>query len=536
MSREIEYNKSARKKLQAGADKLANAVKVTLGAKGRNVIIEKEYGSPHVTKDGVTVAKNIGLPDPVENMGAEMVREAASKAANEAGDGTTTATVLAQSIIVESIKVLDGKKSFWGFKECNPMDLKRGIDKGVAAIGNRLEEMSEKISHDNDRVRQIATISANSDSEIGSLIADAMAKVTTEGIITIQESKGTNTFVDVVDGLKFVNGLLHPIFVNNPQKVTGEYQDVNIVFFHDKIGTTKDFIPVIEKGLKLNKPLVIVANDFDGDVIMTFAKNKAEKGLNIIPVKAPAYGELRRDTLEDLAIFTGGTLITQESGITPETFDESMFGTAKKITISKETTTIIEGGGSQEEINSRIEDLKEQIDDKTQEWDDKEVKSRIAKLRGGVAVIYVGANTDVEMVEKKDRVDDALAATRSAVEEGIVAGGGIALIEASNIINSLNLPNRDQKIGAEILRKAVQAPIKQIAFNSGLDPEKVVKEVKEMGYPYGYDSKEDSYKDMLKAGIIDPKKVTRVALESAASVATLIFTSEATVSLIRKDN
>lgn len=863
MSREIKYNKDARKRLKAGADKLADAVKVTLGAKGRNVIIEKEYGSPHVTKDGVTVANNIGLPDPVENMGAEMVREAASKAAKEAGDGcqplyskvltplgfidmgdvfegqlicgtngstqtilgvypqgekdiyevilsdgrsvrccedhiwtvntnygvtknmklkeiiesgklkkrgsdgyykygyylprtrvdfievnrlevdpytlgvllgdgslscsnrgnielslgkdkehvldkiklpegtkvssvtwcedknyfrvkfkgttlkdkleklgligttskdkfvpneylnsstssreallqglldtdghinqrgkfefstvsenlynsflylcnslgiplhsylkersksqgaysdtsifvvtelkgynngfkivdivktglreevqcikvsnpdslyitdnfivthnTTTATVLAQSIITESLKVLDNKKGLfnWGFKEVNPMDLKRGIDKGVAAITNRLEEMSEKISHDNDRVRQIATISANSDTEIGNLIADAMAKVTTEGIITIEESKGTNTFVDVVNGLKFVNGLQHPIFVNNHQKVTGEYEDVNIVYYHDKISSAKTFMPIIEKGLKTGKPLIVMANDFDGDFVMTLAKNKKEKGLNIIPVKAPAYGELRRDTLEDLAIFTGGTLITQESGIKPEDFTEDMFGTAKKVVISRENTTIIEGGGSKETIDSRINDLRSQIGDTTQEWDDNEVKSRIAKLIGGVAVIYVGANTDVEMKEKKDRVDDALAATRSAVEEGIVAGGGVSLIKASDVINSLDLPNRDQKIGAEILRRAVEAPLTQIALNSGLDAEKVVGVIKASSYPTGYDSKGDEYVNMLSKGIIDPKKVTRVALESAASVATMIFTSEATVNLIR---
>jgi chaperonin GroEL len=538
MSREIHYNKEARQKLKNGADKLANAVKVTLGAKGRNVIIEKEFGIPHVTKDGVTVAKNIALPDPIENMGAEMVREAASKAANEAGDGTTTATILAQSLIKESVEILDNP-SVWarimGKGYVNPMDLKRGIDKGVEVIVDRLAEMTEEVSHDNNRIRQIATISANGDSEIGNLIADAMAEVTSDGIITIQESKKENTFVDVVDGLRFVNGLLHPTFVTNHQKFTGEYEDINILFFNGKVGTTAQILPIIELGLKERKPLIIVAHDFDGEVIMTFAKNRVEKGFKIIPIKAPAYGELRREMVEDLSIFTGGTLMTEENGIKPETFTEEMFGKANKIVISKEDTTIVGGGGKSEAIEQRIENLRHQMDDKTQEWDDAEIKGRIAKLRGGVAVIYVGANTDVEMNEKKDRVEDALAATKSAVEEGIVAGGGIALIEASKALKNLRLENKDQRRGVEILRRAVTAPLMQIADNSGLDPDFILYKAEELGYPIGYDAKANDFGDLLSRGIIDPKKVTRVALESAASIATLILTSEVTVSIIRKE-
>ena len=536
MSREIEYNKSARRKLQAGADKLANAVKVTLGAKGRNVIIEKEYGSPHVTKDGVTVAKNIGLPDPVENMGAEMVREAASVSERKASDGTTTTTVLAQSIIKESINILDGKRSLWNFVQANPMDLKRGIDKAVSSITDRLEDMSEKISNDNSRVKQIATISANSDSEIGNLIAEAMSKVGTDGVINVEESKTNSTYVGFVEGLSFVNTVGHPIFLNDNTKFRGKYEDILFSFIDDKVGTTKEILPIVELALKANKTLVIVANDFDGEVIATFAQNKAKKGFNIIPVKAPAYGEDRRETLKDLAIFTGGVVITQEGGIKPENYEYDMFGSAEQVLFDKETTTIVAGAGDNSDVLERVENLKSQINDETQEWDDKVLRRRISALTGVTAKIYVGASTEVEVKEKLDRIDDALGATKSAIEEGIVAGGGIALIEAAKTLESLVLPNRDQRIGAEILKRAVEAPLSQIAENSGLNPKKVIKTVKEKGYPYGYDSKEDAFVDMLQAGIIDPKKVTRVALESAASVATLIFTSEATVSLIRKSN
>jgi chaperonin GroEL len=539
MSREIKYNKEARKKLKVGADKLANAVKVTLGAKGRNVIIEKDYAPPYVTKDGVTVANDIELPDPIENMGAQMVREAAGKAAKDAGDGTTTSTILAQALINESLKIIDNL-SMWdrllAKQGVNPMDIKRGIDKGVIAVVNRLSQLSEEVSHDNDRIRQIATISANGDEEIGQLIANAMKKVTSDGIITPEESKGTNTFVDVVEGLRFVNGLMHPVFVTNPKKIVGEYEDVNIVFYSGKINTAKQIVPIIEMGLNKQKPLVIVAHDFDGDVVLTFAKNKKEKGFDIIPVKAPAYGELRRDMMEDLAIFTGGTNLTEEKNIKPEKFTEDMFGQASKIIISKEDTTIVGNGENQEAVNKRIEELKHQIDDTSQEFDDSEIKGRIAKLKGGIAIIYVGANTEVEMNEKKDRVDDALEATKSAVQEGVVAGGGVALLEASRILEDLKGDNKDQSKGIEILRKAIISPLRQIALNSGLDPDYIAGQAFDLGYPMGYDVKEGGFNNLLKQGVIDPKKVTRVALESAASIATLIITSEATINIIKNKN
>jgi len=539
MSREIKYNKEARKKLKAGADKLANAVKVTLGAKGRNVIIEKDYAPPYVTKDGVTVANDIELPDPIENMGAQMVREAAGRAAKDAGDGTTTSTILAQALINESLKIIDNS-SMWdrllAKQGVNPMDIKRGIDKGVIAVVNRLSQLSEEVSHDNDRIRQIATISANGDEEIGQLIANAMKKVTSDGIITPEESKGTNTFVDVVEGLRFVNGLMHPVFVTNPKKIVGEYEDVNIVFYSGKINTAKQIVPIIEMGLNKQKPLVIVAHDFDGDVVLTFAKNKKEKGFDIIPVKAPAYGELRRDMMEDLAIFTGGTNLTEEKNIKPEKFTEDMFGQASKIILSKEDTTIVGNGENQEAVNKRIEELKHQIDDTSQEFDDSEIKGRIAKLKGGIAIIYVGANTEVEMNEKKDRVDDALEATKSAVQEGVVAGGGVALLEASRILEDLKGDNKDQSKGIEILRKAIISPLRQIALNSGLDPDYIAGQAFDLGYPMGYDVKEGGFNNLLKQGVIDPKKVTRVALESAASIATLIITSEATINIIKNKN
>ena len=535
MSRKIDYNKKARKKLQAGADKLANSVKVTLGAKGRNVIIEKEYGSPHVTKDGVTVAKNVGLPDPVENMGAEMLREAARIAEEKASDGTTTTTVLAQAIIKESLNVLDGNKLLFWKRGHNPMDLKRGIDYAVECTVNKLALMSEKIAHDNERVRQIATISANSDEYIGGLIADAMKEVGTDGIITVEESKSSDTFVSTVKGLRFVNTVEHSIFLNNPAKGTGRYNKPNLVFIDDKVESAKQVLPIVEMSLKASKDLVIVANDFEGEVVMTFAQNKAKKGFNIIPVKAPAYGEDRRETLKDLAIFTGGIVLTQEGEIDANNFEENMFGTCESILFDKEATTIVEGSGDESKVDDRIQALKEQVTESSQDWDDQVIKRRISALRGKAAVIHVGANTEVEMKEKKDRIDDSLGATKSAVEEGIVAGGGISLIEAAKAINVNNLTNKDQILGAKILRRALSAPLKQIAYNSGLDSEKILVQALNFGYPYGYDSKSDGFVDMLDKGIIDPKKVTRVALESAASVATLIFTSEATVSLIRKD-
>lgn len=534
MSREINYNKEARLKLKAGADKLANAVKVTLGAKGRNVIIQKEYGDPDVTKDGVTVANNIALPDPVENMGAQMFRQASQTALKEGADGTTTTCVLAQSILDEAIKVIDSNTSSW-VSSPNPMDIKRGIDKAVEVVVSRLESLSEKISHDNEKVIQIATISANNDEFIGGLIAEAMSEVTPEGIIKVEESKTSETKVEITDGLSFVNGIPHPAFVNNFDKLSAEHEDVNILFFFDKVSTTKQILPIIEMGLRTSKPLVIIANEFDGAVIQTFVQNKEQKGFVILPIRIPELGDARRDAIEDLAIYTGGTVITPENGITPEDFTLDMFGAASKIVADKRSTTIIHGQGEKSFVEKRIDTLKGYLEDEDQEWDEVILKRRISRLRGKAAILYVGANTEVEMKERRDRVDDALGATRAAISEGIVAGGGVALLEASKEIDILDLSNRDQKMGADILRRAIEAPICQIALNSGLNPREVLKEVREIGYPYGYDAKEDRYVNMIEEGIVDPKKITRIALESAASVASMIFTSEATVSLIKED-
>jgi len=539
MSRDIKFGHDARTKLQSGVDKLANSVKVTLGAKGRNVIIQREHNTPHVTKDGVTVARNIALPDPIENMGAEMVREAASKAADTAGDGTTTATILAQAIINGGMKVIKPRLGLYGKlfpkKHINPMDLKRGIDKGVEAITLKLDQMAEKVSHDNKKIRQIATISANNDSDIGGLIAEAMAKVTADGVVTVEESKNTSTFIDVVDGMKFKSGLLHHTFVTNPEKILGEYENPLYYLTDKKVDTTAEIKDVIEKGLATRRPLVIIAPDFEGEVLMTFAQNIVQKGFKIIAVKAPSYGEKRKEMLEDLAIFTGATVVREEMGLNLEDFDVNMFGESSKISISRSDATIIGGKSEEGAVDKRIAELKSQIDNKTQEWDDKEIKARIAKLNGAVAVIYVGANTDVEMREKKDRIDDALYATRAAVEEGVVAGGGIALIEASSILKNLNrsLKNLDQKRGVRVLERALQEPLIQIAENSGLNGVAVVNMVIQSGYPIGYDAKANDFANLLDRGIIDPKKVTRVALESAASVATMILTSESSVSIIQ---
>lgn len=532
MSRKIEYNKSARKKLQTGADKLVDAVKVTLGAKGRNVIIEKEYDSPHVTKDGVTVAKNIGLPDPVENMGAEMVREAASIAEKKAFDGTTTTCVLAQAIIQESLKIIDNN-SIWKFRDTNPMDLKRGLDKAVKAVVLDLDKLSTKIGEDIEQVENVATISANGDVEMGKLIAEAMIAVGLGNTVTVEESKTSTTFVSTTEGFRFINTVEHPLFLNNPLKGYGAYKDPYVLLVHDKISTTKEILPVIELALKDKKDLVIIANDFDVDVISTLGQNKAQKGFNIIPVKAPSYGEERRDILEDISIFLDAKVITQEGDLNYENFTREMFGNCSKVFFDKESTTLIDGSGDKASLEDRVAGLKSQVKDTSQEWDDKVIQRRISALTGMSATIFVGANTEVEMKERKDRIDDSIGAVKSAVEEGIIAGGGVSLLEASKCIDKLVFSNKDQKAGADILKKALKAPLKQIAINSGLDPKKVLREVLKLGYPCGYDSKDDEYKDMLSAGIIDPKKVTRVALESASSVASLIFTSEATISLIK---
>ena len=534
MSRQIKFGSDARGKLQKGINELANAVKVTLGAKGRNVIIQGEYAAPHVTKDGVTVARNISLPDPIENMGAEMIKEVAAKAVEETGDGTTTATVLAQSIVNEGVKVLSKKRfGFLSPDYINTMDVKRGIDKGVEHVVDYLKILSEKVAHDNERIGQIATISANGDSEIGEIIAKAMAKVSNDGVISVEEAKGTETYVDVVEGVQFVNGLLSPFFITNQEKLTAEFENPLIFLYSKKVANTKEILPVIEAGLKTGRPLVLIADDFEGEVIATLAQNRIQKGFQIAAVKSPSYGEKRKNLMEDLALITGGT-VSEEKGLNPKEFAPSMFGEAAKVSISKERTTIVDGAGNKEDIQDRIKQLKENIENSTQEFDDEMTKERISKLVGGVAVIYVGANTEVEMKEKRDRIDDALAATKAAVEEGIVAGGGIALFSFLKTENRSRRLPKDQRLGYDILMKAIQEPLKQIAENSGLVGNKVLKHLSKTEYPIGYNSKEDRYEDLLKAGIIDPVKVTRVALESAASIASLILTTEATISNLNK--
>lgn len=538
MSNRIKYGSDARKGLQSGVNKLANAVKVTLGAKGRNVIIGNLYAPPKVTKDGVTVARAVNLTDPLERMGAEMVKEVAAKAVEVSGDGTTTATVLTQAMVNLGIEALT-KRRFYGLLEpayVNTMDVKKGIDKGVESVVEYLKSIKEDVSQDNDRVRQIATISANNDEEIGSLIADAMKRVSNEGVITVEESKGANTYVESVEGLQFINGLLSPYFVTNPEKVTAEFEDPLILLYGKKVGNTKEILPMIEIALGTGRPLLIIADDFEGEVIATLAQNRVQKGFQIAAVKSPSFGEKRKNLMDDLAIVTGGTVYREELGLRPEQFIKEMFGNSEKVVISREKTTIVGGAGSTEDILERVSQLREQITDTTQEFDDLAIKDRIAKLVGGVAVIYVGGNTSTEVSEKKDRVEDALEATKAAVEEGVIAGGGAALLsyltaDLSPFESSLN---KDQKIGYRILLGALKAPLVQIVTNAGLNGDEISENILKMSYPIGYNVKTDKYEDMLKSGIIDPMKVTRVALESAASIASLILTTEATITDLNK--
>ena len=533
--KKIKFNYEARQLLLSGVNQLADTVKVTLGAKGRNVIIERDYSQPHTTKDGVTVANEIELPDSVENMGASMVKEAASKAANETGDGTTTATVLAQAIIQEGLKVLDPKRGWWQRKprQVNPMDLKRGIDKGVESAVAHLNTISEEVSHDNARIAQIATISANNDSDIGNLIASAMKRVSADGVITVEEAKGTETYVDVVEGVQFINGLLSPYFITNTTKAIAEFDNPLIFLYGKKIANTKEILPVVELGLQSGRPLLIIADDLEGEVIYTLAQNKMQKGFKIAAVKSPSYGEKRLDAMEDLALITGGVLITEEKGIKLEDFTIEMFGESSKVTISAESTTIVEGRGSSELIKEKVSQLRIQSQEAKQEWDSMGIDKRISRLSGGVAIIYVGANTEVEMKEKRDRIDDALGATKAAVSEGIVAGGGVALLDCISTLSSVRVDNEDQRIGVEVLAKAMRRPFEQILQNAGEDLYIISRKVDRLGYPIGFDCKNSELADMLEEGIIDPKKVTRVALESAASVASLILTTEATISKIK---
>jgi chaperonin GroEL len=526
MAKDIRYNIEARNGIKAGVDKLANAVKVTLGPKGRNVIISKSFGAPTVTKDGVSVAKEIELQDELENMGAQMVKEVASKTNDLAGDGTTTATVLAQAIVKEGLKNVAAG--------ANPMDLKKGIDRAVEAIVANLVEQAEEVGDSSDKIKQVASISANNDDVVGDLIAQAFGKVGKEGVITVEEAKGTDTYVDVVEGMQFDRGYLSPYFVTDSEKMTTELDNPYILIVDKKITAMKDLMPVLEPAAQSGKPLLIIAEDVEGEALATLVVNKLRGSLKIAAVKAPGFGDRRKAMLEDIAILTGGTVISEDRGFTLENATIDMLGTAENISIDKDNTTIVNGSGDSENIKNRVNQIKSQIEATTSDYDREKLQERLAKLAGGVAVLYVGAASEVEMKEKKDRVDDALHATRAAVEEGIVAGGGVALVRALKAIENLSSENADEATGIQIVAKAVESPLRTIVENAGGEGSVVINKVKESNL--GYDAKTETYVDMLTAGIIDPKKVTRVALENAASVSGMILTTECALTEIKEDN
>ena len=527
MAKDIKFDIEARDGLKRGVDALANAVKVTLGPKGRNVIISKSFGAPMVTKDGVTVAKEIELVDPLENMGAQMVKEVASKTNDLAGDGTTTATVLAQAIVKEGLKNVAAG--------ANPMDLKRGIDKAVDAIVADLAKQTKKVGDSSEKIKQIASISANNDDTIGELIAQAFGKVGKEGVITVEEAKGTDTYVDVVEGMQFDRGYLSPYFVTDSEKMMTNLDNPYILLFDKKISSMKDLLPVLEPVAQSGKPLLIVAEDVDGEALATLVVNKLRGSLKIAAVKAPGFGDRRKAMLEDIAILTGGTVISEERGFSLENATLDMLGTCEKVTIDKDNTTIVNGAGNASDIKTRVNQIKSQIESTTSDYDKEKLQERLAKLAGGVAVLYVGAASEVEMKEKKDRVDDALHATRAAVEEGIVAGGGVALVRAKAVLASVKVENADEETGLQIVARAIESPLRTIVENAGGEGSVVVAKVLEGKGHFGYDAKTETYVDMLKAGIIDPKKVTRVALENAASVAGMILTTECALVDIKEE-
>lgn len=520
MAKQILFDTEAREKMKRGVDTLANTVKVTLGPKGRNVIIDKKFGSPSITKDGVSVAKEIELKDPIENMGAQLVKEVASKTADQAGDGTTTATVLAQSIYTIGAKNVAAG--------ANPMDLKRGIEKAVTAIVGSLKEQSKAISTTKE-IEQVATISANNDSEIGQMIANAMEKVGREGVITVEEARGTETEVKTVEGMQFDRGYLSAYFVTNVEKMEVELEKPFILISEKKVSSMKELLPVLEGVAQTGRPLLIIAEDVDGEALSTLVVNKIRGALKVCAVKAPGFGDRRKAMLEDIAILTGGTVIAEERGFKLENADLSYLGHCDKIIIDKDNTTIVNGSGDQDQIKARVNQIKAQIEATTSDYDREKLQERLAKLSGGVAIIYIGAATEVEMKEKKDRVDDALHATRAAVEEGIVAGGGVALIRAQAALVDLKGANEDEQTGIEIIKSAVESPLRTIVANAGGEGSVVVQAVKVGTGAYGYNAREDKYEDMIGAGIIDPTKVTRLALENAASIAGLLLTTEAVV-------
>ena len=527
MAKKIQFDTEAREGLKRGVDALANAVKVTLGPKGRNVIVGKSFGGPQVTKDGVTVAKEIDLEDTLENMGAQMVKEVASKTNDLAGDGTTTATILAQSIVNEGLKNVTAG--------ANPMDLKRGVDKAVAAIVDELNKSSKTVGNSSEKIQQIASISANNDNAIGNLITQAFEKVGKEGVITVEEAKGTDTYVDVVEGMQFDRGYLSPYFVTNSEKMEADLESPYILLYDKKISAMKDLLPVLEPVAQSGKPLLVIAEDVDGEALATLVVNKLRGALKIAAVKAPGFGDRRKAMLEDIAVLTGGTVISEERGFNIENTTIDMLGSAERVTIDKDNTTIVNGSGDKKEIQARVGQIKSQIETTTSDYDKEKLQERLAKLAGGVAVLYVGAASEVEMKEKKDRVDDALHATRAAVEEGIVAGGGVALIRARKQLDKIKASNDDELTGIQIIFRALEAPLRTIVENAGGEGSVVVAKILDGKGGFGYDAKSEKYVDLFESGIIDPKKVTRVALENAASVAGMILTTECALVDIKED-
>lgn len=522
MAKDITFNLDARDSLKRGVDALANAVKVTLGPKGRNVIIDKKFGAPAITKDGVTVAKEIELVNPIENMGAQLLKEVASKTADAAGDGTTTATVLAQAIVNAGLKNVAAG--------ANPMDLKRGIDKAVAAVVEHLKKISTPIGNDNKKIEQVATISANNDNSIGKLIAEAMSKVKKEGVITVEEAKGTETTVEVVEGMEFDRGYISPYFVTNVDKMECVFEDPYILIYEKKISSMRELLPILEKVLQTGRPLLIISEDLDGEALQTLVLNRLRANLKVCAVKAPGFGDRRKAMMEDIAILTGGQFIAEERGFKLENVEISMLGRAEKIVVDKDNTTIVNGAGKKQDITARVNQIKAQIETTTSDYDREKLQERLAKLAGGVAVLYVGAATEVEMKEKKDRVEDALAATRAAVEEGIVPGGGTAYIRCISVLEKMKGANEDETTGIQIVKRALEEPLRQICANSGIEGSIVVQKVKEGKDDFGFNARTEEYENLLKSGVIDPTKVSRVALENAASIAGMLLTTDCVLS------
>ncbi|HNX88851.1 MAG TPA: chaperonin GroEL [Paludibacteraceae bacterium] len=528
MAKEILFNIDARDQLKKGVDELANAVKVTLGPKGRNVILEKKFGAPHITKDGVTVAKEIELEDSFQNLGAQLVKEVASKTGDDAGDGTTTATVLAQSIISVGLKNVTAG--------ANPMDLKRGIDKAVEAVVEDIKAQSKTVGDNYDKIEQVATVSANNDARIGKLIADAMRKVSKDGVITIEEAKGTQTTIEIVEGMQFDRGYISPYFVTNTEKMAVEMEKPYILIHDKKISNLKELLPVLEPAVQSGRPLLIIAEDVESEALTTLVVNRLRASLKICAVKAPGFGDRRKEMLEDIAILTGGTVISEEKGIKLENATLEMLGTAEKITVDKDNTTIVNGAGDKEAIAVRVNQIKSQIAATTSDYDREKLQERLAKLAGGVAVLYVGAASEVEMKEMKDRVDDALHATRAAIEEGIVPGGGVAYIRAIDSLNKVKADNDDEQTGIEIIKRAIEEPLRQIVTNSGKEGAVVVQKVREGKADFGYNARSDKFENFFEAGVVDPVKVTRVALENAASIAGMFLTTECVVVEKKEEN